>query len=183
MRCFPGVRGGTAVLRGRQWLSQGVYPALRPPTAISPNPTPSRWPPLGWQHTCKTEKGEREGQMELCVKSAKQEPPVEKMEQGQERPGEAPGGCQAASLSGRAGRPAPSPACPSSTDEWAVPVLSQVSLGYVRAVYDRKGHPPPQATLPACFSFCWPQEPQFCCQTFPRNKPRLAKTLHTASLL
>lgn len=51
------------------------------------------------------------------MKSTKQEPPVEKMEQGQERPGEAPGGCQEASLSGQAVRPAPSPACPSSTDE------------------------------------------------------------------
>ena len=31
----------------------------------------------------------------------------------------------------------------------------------------------------ATLFFCGPQEPQFCCQTFPRNKPRLAKTLHT----
>ena len=101
------------------------------------------------------------------------------MQQGQERPGEAPGGCQVACLSGRAVRPVPSPARSSSTDERAVPVLFQVRLGYVRAAYDREGRPPPQAALLARFLFCGPQEPQFCCQTFPRNKPRLAKTLHT----
>lgn len=61
--------------------------------------------------------------MELWMKSAKEKPLVEKTEQGQERPGEAPDGCQVAGqahgicLSGQAVRPVPSAVCSISTDE------------------------------------------------------------------